>query len=177
MTHQSSSMNNRPDLSFRQVERELRKRTFAVLSTVSRTGRAQSSGVLYGVSPPGAPFGIYVISGRNHAKVRNIAANPNVSLIVPLFRRVLCFVPPACIQIHGTAEVLEATDELAQQTFRTSYALRTIPYLDSANHGNACFVRIQPDPLINTYGVGFSARQFRKHWADAGARVHIPQER
>jgi hypothetical protein len=178
MIHQSSSVNHRPDLSFKRVEKELRKRTFGILSTVSRSGKAQSSGVLCGISPPGVPFGIYIISGRNHAKVRNIAANPNVSFIVPLFRRVLSFVPPACIQIHGSANILEATDEVALQTFRTSFALRMILHeasaLDSANHGNACFVRIEPDPLINTYGVGFSGWQLRKHWADAGAKVHIP---
>jgi hypothetical protein len=170
MTHQL-------ELSFKRVERELRKRTFGILSTVSRSGKAQSSGVLYGVSPPGVPLGIYVISGRNHVKVRNIAANPNVSFVVPLFRRVLSFVPPACIQIHGSAKILESTDEVAMQTFRTSFVLRMIlreaSALGSVNNGNACFVRIQPDPLINTYGVGLSGWELRKHWADAGAKVRI----
>jgi len=57
-------------------------------------------------------------------KIRNIAANPNVSFVVPLSRRFLTSIPPSCIQFQETGEILEAKDKAAIQAFTTSYVLR-----------------------------------------------------
>jgi nitroimidazol reductase NimA-like FMN-containing flavoprotein (pyridoxamine 5'-phosphate oxidase superfamily) len=170
-----------PKVSFEQVERELRGRNFGILSTVSRKGRAQSAGVHYGVSPPNAPSAIYVMTQSKTVKAQNITANPNVSFIVPLSRRVLSFVPPACIQCQGTARILEATDEVAIQAFKAFYLSRMMlneaSRVDTAALGEVCFVRIEPDPVINTYGLGFSVWQLREHMANAASKVHVPRER
>jgi nitroimidazol reductase NimA-like FMN-containing flavoprotein (pyridoxamine 5'-phosphate oxidase superfamily) len=174
-------------LSFERVEKELRKRSFGILSTVSKSGRAQSSGVVYGVSPASAPFAIYLITERYTVKVRNIATNPNVSFLVPLFRGVLSFVPPASIQLHGSAKILETNDETALQTFRGSFLLRMMLDEDSsgvsAEQSDTCFVRIQPDSVVNTYGVGFFSLAIRatlgRGWskgANSFGAVNVPAE-
>ena len=80
---------NALQLSFEAVVHEVRKRDFAVLSTGTEDGRPQSVGVNYGVSLPGQPFAIYLMTRRHLKKARNVAGNANVSLVVPLTRRVL----------------------------------------------------------------------------------------
>ncbi len=44
---------------------------------------------------------------RHLKKARNVVANPNVAMAVPLTRRLLWFVPPPCLQFQGTAEILD----------------------------------------------------------------------
>jgi nitroimidazol reductase NimA-like FMN-containing flavoprotein (pyridoxamine 5'-phosphate oxidase superfamily) len=69
-------------VTFNQVEREFRKMSFGILGTLSRKGQSHSVGVLYGVSPPNKPLALYVMTGRDTRKVRNIANNPNVSFAI-----------------------------------------------------------------------------------------------
>jgi nitroimidazol reductase NimA-like FMN-containing flavoprotein (pyridoxamine 5'-phosphate oxidase superfamily) len=47
-----------------------------VLSTVTEEGRPYSVGINYGVSLPGTPFGIYLMTRRHFKKARNIVENP-----------------------------------------------------------------------------------------------------
>ncbi len=101
--------------SFDSVRRLLRKRNFAVLSTADQQGRPQSVGVVYGVSPHSAD--LYVMTRRHLKKARNIIANPNVSMVVPLTRRLLWFLPPPCIQFQAKAEVLDGRDPIGVHTF------------------------------------------------------------
>jgi len=75
-------VNDQP-VTFEAVLGHLRKRDFAVLSTVSRESKPHAVGVNYGVSKPGRDFLIYVMSRTHLQKARNIAQNPNVSLVVP----------------------------------------------------------------------------------------------
>jgi Pyridoxamine 5'-phosphate oxidase len=83
------------------VLRHLEQRHFAVLSTISRENRPHSTGVNYGVSRPGRNLALYVMTRTHLQKARNIAQNPNVSLVVPLTSRLLWFLPPPVI--HCTA--------------------------------------------------------------------------
>jgi len=112
-------MSKAPTLSFDSVVNALRKRDFAVLSTVSEKGRPYAAGINYGVSLPGAPFGIYLMTRRHLKKVRNIIENPNVSLVVAITRRLLWFLPPPTIDVQGTAEKLDWKDEVGTRTFET----------------------------------------------------------
>ena len=104
----------------------LRKRDFAVLSTISKGGRLHSVGVNYGVSEPGRAFVIYVMTRKHLLKARNIAENPNISLVVPLTRRLLWFVPPPTIQLHGQAQIVDWTDEEGTDVFRRFWMGRRI---------------------------------------------------
>src|SRR6266508_233232 len=102
---------------FDLVLSHLRKRNFAVLSTVSSRGRPHSVGVNYGVSAPGRPLVIYVMTRTHLTKARNIAQNPSVSLVVPLTRRLLWFLPPPTIQLHGQSQIVYWDDEEGTDVF------------------------------------------------------------
>ena len=88
-------------MTFDRVVAALRGRDFGVLSTVTPGGRPHSVGVVYGVSLLGRPFQLCVMTRRSLRKARNVVENPNVSFVVPLTRRLLWFLPPACIQFQG----------------------------------------------------------------------------
>src|SRR5215831_2859777 len=103
-----NSMSNR--VTFKLVLNHLRRCHFAVLSTVDKEGRSHSAGVNYGVTRHG--LAIYVMTRRHLQKTRNIAQNPNVSLVIPVPRLLLWFVPPATIQLRGRAEILDETDKI-----------------------------------------------------------------
>jgi nitroimidazol reductase NimA-like FMN-containing flavoprotein (pyridoxamine 5'-phosphate oxidase superfamily) len=98
-------------VTFEVVLSHIRKRDFGVLSTVSNERKPHAVGVNYGVSKPSRDFVIYVMTRRHLQKARNIAQNPDVSLVIPLTRRLLWFLPPPTIQLHGRAEIVDWTDE------------------------------------------------------------------
>ena len=96
---------------------------------------------------------------RHLQKARNIAANPAVSLVVPLMRRLLWFLPPPTIQLRGRAEILDWTDEDGTDVFSHFWMGRRILEAYRASHRRGetriCFLRITPDPVVNTYMVGY----------------------
>lgn len=148
--------------SFAYVEKQLRRKIFGVLSTVTPEGRAHSAGVVYGVSPPGSPFRLYLISRPSLKKARNIKTNPNVSLTVPFPHYILRMVPPACIDIQGTAEILPINDPVAGQIFNKSIVLRR-----SLEHdlkiGESIFIRIAPAKKIFSWGLGANIWQLLRN--------------
>jgi hypothetical protein len=155
----------------------LRKRNFTVLSTISSEGRPHSVGVNYGVSTPGRELMIYVMTRRHLQKARNIAQNPRVSLVVPVTRRLLWFLPPPTIQVHGRAEIRDWTDPEGVEVFRRFWIGRRIleAYQKSHRRGETriCFLRITPDPVIHTYMVGASIWQLRRRMESGSAKVAI----
>lgn len=165
---------------FDLVLRQLRKHNFAVLSTVGDDGRPASAGVNYGISRPGHELAIYIMTRSHLQKTRNIARNPNVSLVVPLSRRLLWFLPPPTIQLHGRAEMLDWTDAEGTEVFQHFWIGRRIlaSYQASYSRGERriCFVRITLDPVISTYLVGVGIWQLRRHMEAGAAKVRIPPE-
>lgn len=167
-------------VTFGIVLKQLRKRDFAVLSTVDENGIPHSAGVNYGVSRQGRDFALYVMTRRHLKKTRNIEQNPNVSLVIPVTRRLVWFLPPPTIQLHGTAEILDWTDAEGTEVFQHFWMGRRIlkAYNESHRGGETriCFLKITPDPVIATYMVGYSIWEVRKHMEAASARVVIPPE-
>jgi Pyridoxamine 5'-phosphate oxidase len=108
---QSAAEPNRVTLDL--VLAELRRQHFAVLSTADEEGIPHSAGVNYGVSEAGGRLALYIMTRKHLRKTRNIARNPKVSLVIPVARRFLWFLPPATIQVHGRAEILEWTDAVS----------------------------------------------------------------
>jgi len=167
-------------VTFDMVLKELKRRNFGVLSTMTKDGRSHSAGVFYSVSPSARPLEIYVMTRTKLKKARNIRANPNVSFVVPLRRRLLTFVPPPCIQFQGQAEIVDWKDKVALEAFRASFMGRMIlnMYDDMYRRGDTsiCFLRITPDPTIFTYGVGVSLWEMKRRMEVASAKVQIPEE-
>jgi general stress protein 26 len=157
------------------VIQELRKHDFAVLSTSDAAGNPHSAGVNYGVSRPDSALTLFVMTRRHLRKARNIAQNPNVSLVIPLTRRLLRFLPPPTIQLSGQAEIVDWTDAEGIQVFQTFWLGRHIhkAYQESHRRGETriCFLRITPDPVINTYMVGSNAWRLRNRMESGAAKV------
>jgi general stress protein 26 len=167
-------------IPFDLVERELRRQHFAVLSTVDEASRPHSAGVSYGLSLPGQPLAVYVMTRMHLAKARNIARNPRVACVVPVTRRLLSFLPPATIQLQGAAEILDWDEEAGRAVFRDFWLGRRIlkAYAAMRRRGKTriCFLKIVPDPLIHTYMVGRGLWEISKD-IESGAGVStIPVE-
>ena len=60
---------------------------------------------------------MYVMTRRHLQKARNVAANPAVSLVIPVSRRLLWPVPPATIQLRGRAAICDWADAEGTQVF------------------------------------------------------------
>jgi general stress protein 26 len=165
-------------VTFEKVLRQLRKQHFLVLATVSDDGRPHAAGVNYGVSRPDRDLALYVMTRTHLQKARHIARNPNVSLVVPLTRRFLWFLPPPTIQLHGRAEILDWTDEEGTAVFRRFWIGRRILEAYQASHrrGEAriCFLKITPDPAITTYMVGSSIWTLTSRMESGAGKVVIP---
>ena len=163
-------------VTLKRVLRELSTHNFAVISTVDEHGRPDSAGVNYGTSARGDALVLYVMTRRHLKKARNIANNPQVSLMVPLPRRVFRFVPPATIQLRGRAEILDWTDVDGTNVFRGFWMGRQIlsAYAKSRRRGETrvCFLRITLDPVMRTYGVGHSIWNLRRHMEAATGSVN-----
>ena len=165
---------------FQAVEHALRRRTFATLSTLTEGGRPHATGVVYAVSSPDEPLCLYVTTNVTNKKIANLRANADVAVVVPLSRRIVTDLPPACLQFQGRAEVVDATDEAAVRAFRSSWFLRMILRTEHrivARGGRLCFIRIRPDPVICTYGFGISLLTLRRHAGHGADRVGIPAHR
>lgn len=153
----------------------LRRRHFAVVSTSDAASIPASAGVSYGASPSDPV--IYVLTRRHLQKARNIAQNPRVSLVVPVDRRLAWFLPPATIQLRGTAELLSWTDPEGTAVFQRFWLGRRILHGYRRSHRagehRICFIRITLDPVVHTYMLGTRLWQIWRHMESGSNRVVI----
>jgi general stress protein 26 len=179
-TQAQENVIKRQSVTFAMVLRQLRKSNFAVLSTVDEAGKPHSAGVNYSVSRASQDLALYVMTRRQLKKTRNIAQNPSVSLVIPVTRRLLWFLPPPTIQMRGRAEILDWTDAEGTEVFRHFWMGRRIlkAYNESHRRGETriCFLKITPDPVIATYMVGYNILDLQKRMESGAARVAIPAE-
>lgn len=164
-------------LSYAQVLRTMRRQHFAILSTSSPAGTPASAGVTYGLARSGATM--YVMTRRHLQKARNIAVNPEVSLVIPLPRRMLWGLPPATIQLCGRAVIVDWADAEAQRVFKGFWVGRQIltsyEKLRILGESRICFLRVDLDPVIRTYMVGRSIWQVRSRMEAGRATVIRPE--
>ena len=157
---------------------ELRNHHFAVLSTVDGDGTPHVAGVTYGTAFTVRELVLYVMTRRHLRKARDIAERPQVALVVPVEHRVLRFLPPATIQLHGRAEILDWSDGAGIDVFRGFWLGRRILAAYQASHRRGetriCFLKIIVDPVITTYMVGFSAWELPRRMERGAARVLVP---
>jgi nitroimidazol reductase NimA-like FMN-containing flavoprotein (pyridoxamine 5'-phosphate oxidase superfamily) len=166
----------RKQFSFEFVEGQVRKKSFGVLSTIDSKGRPHSTGLLYGVTSPNAPFRIYNLVGRDYVKVKNILRNPRVSFVVTFPHYYLRFAPASYVMFRGTAEILPFSDEAGRQAFQTKRILRM--NLESDYEvSEMAFIRIAPDPRVICFGLGFGIMELRGDHTNLGYSVTIPPER
>ncbi|RDE13285.1 MAG: hypothetical protein C4K47_06345 [Candidatus Thorarchaeota archaeon] len=163
------------ELGFDFVEREIRKKTFGVLTTIDHRERPHSTGVLYGVSRPESGFSIYVMAGAGSAKVRNVRSNPNVSLLVTFPHYYLRFVPASYVMFRGKAKIVMPDDSDGRWAFSQKRILRMNQSAEATTE--SVFIGIDPEPTVFCYGVGIGINQLRKHIESGAYKVTIPEER
>jgi hypothetical protein len=140
---------------------------------------SHSAGVSYGVSKPTDELAIYVMTRRHLQKARNIAQNPAVSLVIPVPKRLLWFIPPPTIQLRGRATILDEQDKVGVDVFSSFWMGRRIlnAYEEYRRRGETriCFLKIVPDPVISTYMLGYSIWEIRRRMESGAGKVTIPE--
>jgi uncharacterized protein YhbP (UPF0306 family) len=167
-------------IGFDEVERALRQHTFGTLSTLTERGAPHATGVVYAMSAPGEPLALYVTTRTTTRKVRNLRAHADVAFVIPVPRRFVSVFPPRAIQFQGTATVVPAQHEDAVRAFSSSWFLRRIRATEQhivAQGGELCFIRIRPERMLFTYGMGMSVLSNVRQPRAAIGRVTIPANR
>lgn len=149
-----------------QLERTLRairRRSFAVLSTVSPAGFPHAAGIAY----QAVDTTLYVSTIGASRKARNVAADERVALVIPVRR--LPVGPPFTVQLQARATVLGADDpEITALVERGQ--LGKITAHGELEEPDGCFLRIVPNGPIHTYGIGVSALAVARDPLHVGAR-------
>lgn len=149
------------------VMRRIALRTYCVLGTSSPAHRPHTAGVLYAE----ADGALYISIERDSRKGRNIAANPHVSVNVPIRR--LPVGPPATAMYASTAEIL-AIDDPHILELAGSGRIKGVTSHGELEHPAGCFVRIAPPTVVHTYGLGLSVLTFIRNPLRAAGRVERP---
>jgi hypothetical protein len=144
--------------------RAIRKRSFAVLSTVSSAGYPHAAGVAFSA----VDATLYVSTMRSSRKARNVAANDRVALVIPVRR--LPVGPPFNVQFQGRAVIL-ASDDPEITSLVEAGSLRGITGHGELDEPDGCFLRIVPNGRLHTYGIGVSALAVARDPLHVGART------
>ncbi len=168
------SMKKRFDFDF--VEREIRKKTFGVLSTIDSKGRPHSTGILFGLSSPDEPFRIYMLASKDYQKVKNIQRDPRVSFVITFPHFYVRFAPASYVMFRGVAEIIPFEDGSAKRAFQAKRILRM--NLNSGyDEKDIVFISVKPERRVVCYGLGYSIMDLRNQHTGADYRVFIPEDR
>ncbi len=163
---------HRANVSAETLRRQIQSEHFAVLATTGTDGSADSAGVSYRAVVESGELVLYVMTRRHLRKARDIAREPRVSLVIPIRRRLLWFMPPATVQLRGEAELLPQDDQRGTLAFHGFFLGRRIlaAYRAMRLRGDdrICFVRITLDATARSYMVGKSLWQVIRRM-EAGA--------
>ena len=134
-----------------KVRRAIDRRSFATLATSSPAGRPHVAGVLY----EAVGDALYVSTMRPSRKARNVEANPDVAVVIPIRR--LPVGPPSTVQFQTTAEVL-ASDGPEIRALVNAGELTSITGHGELELADGCFLRIALPRRLVTYGLGMPIR-------------------
>ena len=167
--------------TFEFIEKQIRKKTFGIISTIDQKGHSHSTGIVYGIASSKSNFALYILTHRNYKKVKNIEKSNSVSFVIPFPHHILRFVPASCVQFQGTAEILPFSDKEAQGSFNAGSKilkmnLKQVSERKDKEKG-VVFIKIIPDRKLYCYGLGFSLNELRKNVETGSYIVTIPQDR
>lgn len=139
-----------------QVWEVIEKELFAVLGMVTAANEARTVGIVYIVRDRK----LYIATGADTWKARHVGANPNVSMTIPIAKRVAVMpwlkIPQATITFAGTARLIPATDaspEIKQAIFRGA---------GDELIADSCLIEVTPEGEFITYGVGVPLMKMRE---------------
>lgn len=164
--------------SFSFIEKQIRKKTFGILTTINQDGTPHTTGILYGISPPFSKFVLYFLTSKKYKKVRNIKRNPNVSLIIPFPHYYIRFAPSGTVTFNGKADFISIDDIDVRNVFSKKRILRLIiKEIETEDTESLTFVRMISNPKVLCFGVGYNVFKLRKGHRHGGYSVIIPHER
>ncbi|MDF1539519.1 MAG: pyridoxamine 5'-phosphate oxidase family protein [Candidatus Thorarchaeota archaeon] len=137
---------------FEYIEKQLRKKSFGVISTIDSKGRPHSTGVIYTIAPKPNPFHFYIVTGVEYRKAKYIEANPNVAFMVTFPHYWLRFVPANVVHFQGKADILPFEDSIGRESFMQNRISRM--NLNTETDDEIIFIRIKPSKKLNVYGLG-----------------------
>ena len=144
-------------LTTAQVWQEIENNIFAVLGMVTTRGEARTAGIVYSVHGRK----LYIGSRKTAWKVKHTAQNPQVSLTIPIARRLWFMpwmkIPAATITFSGTAQVI-GLDAISAEIRRALY--RDVAD-DPAAAAELAVIEVTPVKDFITYGVGVSLMAMR----------------
>ncbi len=142
------------DIVWKAIENEL----FAVLGMVTRDQESRTVGIVNIVNDRK----FYIGTGLKTWKARHIKDNPNVSLTIPIAKRVPVMpwikIPQATITFAGKAVIIPGPDtpaDLAHSVFRHKAD-------DQEFMKENCLIEVTPAGEFITYGVGIPLMQMRE---------------
>ena len=154
-------------LTTRSVWDQIDSNSFAVLGMVTARHQARTVGIVYVVDGRR----LYIGAGRDQWKTKHIAQNGDVSMTIPIPKRVPLMpwikIPAATITFSGTARVLEA-EQLDEALFEKLYR-------HDAERSGWRAIEVTPRGHFITYGIGVSLLAMR-HPDQARARVPVGSE-
>ena len=131
------------------VREALAANWFCTLATTSAERLPHVAGVLYTL----VDRDLYVHTDRASRKARNIAANPNVAVCVPV--AAAPGAPPNTISLQARA-ALVAPDDPEITSLIAGGRLAAITSHGELERPDTCFVRITPGRRVAVYGIGVS---------------------
>lgn len=144
-------------LTTEQVWTAIAQNLFAVLGMVTPKSEARTVGIVYTLHD----HKFYIGTQKQTWKVKHIAANPHVSLTIPIAKRIAIMpwikIPAATITCAGVARVLEnqaVQAEVLQALYRGVVK-------DEKAMADSCVIEVTPQGDFVTYGVGVSLMQMR----------------
>jgi hypothetical protein len=134
------------ELTSASVWSEIERQNFAVLGMVTAGHQARTVGIVYVVDD----HRLYIGAGRDQWKTKHIAHNGDVSMTIPIAKRVPLMpwvkIPAATITFSGTARILEQ-DQLGETLFERLYR-------HDADRGGWRAIEVTPRRHFITYGIG-----------------------
>jgi uncharacterized pyridoxamine 5'-phosphate oxidase family protein len=144
-------------LTSEQVWEEIEKELFAVLGMVTVKQESRTVGIVYIVRERK----LYIATGKDTWKARHIRNNPNVSITIPIAKRILVMpwmkIPAATITFSGKAQLIDVTD-VTQDILRGIFRGMAD---DQEMMADSCIIEVIPENDFVTYGIGISLMQMR----------------
>jgi hypothetical protein len=151
-----------------QVWEAVEKELFAVLGMVTANNEARTVGIVYVVRDRK----LIITTGQDTWKARHIAANPHVSITIPIAKRIPIMpwikIPAATITFSGVARLSPARDappDLLRAVFRQMAD-------DAAMVASSVLIEVTPQKEFVTYGVGVPMMRMR-HPEQARGRAPV----